>query len=119
MNRKPVIIKITKYDKDPNRVGHELEISSHIIGSVKPKKQVKQNKKTTKKPRMTVAKLSGKVDDLSITVEELAGKVDDLSTTVEKLADILMNFMTKQGQFNARIENKLDNIVKLNNLRTE
>ncbi|MDR1850520.1 MAG: hypothetical protein LBQ45_00075 [Mycoplasmataceae bacterium] len=87
MSRKPTIIKITKYDKDPNRVGHELEISSHIIGSVKSKKKVKQNKKTTKKPRMTVA----------------------------KLADILMEFIARQEQFNARQEK----INKLNNLRTE
>ncbi|MDR1850755.1 MAG: hypothetical protein LBQ45_01355 [Mycoplasmataceae bacterium] len=65
-----------------------------IIKHVKPKKQVKQNKK----PRMTV----------------------------EKLANILMEFISRQEQFNARQTEFNEeqkqfnrNIVKLNNLRTE
>ncbi|MDR1850714.1 MAG: hypothetical protein LBQ45_01130 [Mycoplasmataceae bacterium] len=81
MSRKPIIIKITKYDNDPSRIGDKLEISSNIIGNVKPKNQVKQNKNKTKKPKMTV----------------------------EKLANILMEFIARQEQFNRNIV-KLNNL---------
>ncbi|MDR1850729.1 MAG: hypothetical protein LBQ45_01225 [Mycoplasmataceae bacterium] len=94
MKRKSTIIKITKYDKDPQRVGDELEIETYIIGSVKPKKKVKQNKNTTKKPRMTV----------------------------DKLANILMDFIVRQEQFNVRQEQfnaKMERVIILNNLKTE
>ncbi|MDR1850816.1 MAG: hypothetical protein LBQ45_01675 [Mycoplasmataceae bacterium] len=89
MNRKPVIIKITKYDKDPSRVGHELEISSHIIGSVKPKKQVKQK---TNKPKQPSTR--------DILLQFIAKQ--------EQFNEEVRQFMVRQ-----------DKINKLNNLKTE
>jgi hypothetical protein len=54
-----------------------------------------------------------------MTLRELNKKVDKIETTVSELAKIVTEFIVRQEQFNVRIENKLDNIVKLNNLKTE
>lgn len=78
MNKKPTTIKFLDAQYKPIE---NTTATIAIIKHVKPKKQVKQNKNKTKKPRMTV----------------------------EKLANILMEFIARQEQFNRNIV-KLNNL---------
>ncbi|MDR1850528.1 MAG: hypothetical protein LBQ45_00115, partial [Mycoplasmataceae bacterium] len=80
MSRKPTIIKITKYEKDPSRVGHKLEISSDIIASVKPKKRMKQNKNKHKQTstRDILLQFMAKVEQFMVKQEQFNSYVSDV-----------------------------------------
>ena len=99
--------KITDTDIDKKFIGKQVTVekvkSKGGHGSDGGRKLGSTNK-------ITLAKLSDKVDNLSDNLNKLAEQMVDLTKTVK-------DGFERQEKFNKTIVNRLDRIVKVNNLK--
>ena len=120
-NNKVVKYKVINTNIDKKFIGKDLDLqkvkSKGGSGSDGGRKPGSTNK-------ITLTKLSDKVDTLANNLNAVANNLDVVANNLDKLAKIVTDGFAEQAKFNTRIEkevlnlgNRLDRVIKLNNLK--
>ena len=113
-NNKVVKYKVININIDKKFIGKDLDLqkvkSKGGSGSDGGRKPDSTNK-------ITLTKLSDKVNTLANNLDAVANNLDVVANNLDKLAKIVTDGFAEQAKFNESIREDLNRVIKLNNLK--